>query len=93
MFGNSVTGGQKFCGTVSGEDAMKISGFTLNAGTGMAAGVILACLIALAVQLITGETTVWMWAIPVGVAAGLAIGVGTQFNRQDQNQEKGKTNT
>ncbi|MCI0397457.1 MAG: hypothetical protein L0332_19335 [Chloroflexi bacterium] len=48
--------------------------FELNAGSGMALGVIVAAVIALIVSLITGDNDIWIWAIPVGVAVGLAIG-------------------
>ncbi|MDX1436164.1 MAG: hypothetical protein R3335_05095 [Anaerolineales bacterium] len=52
--------------------------FQLNAGTGMALGTIAGALIALVVSLITGDQAVWSWAIPVGLASGLAIGAGRQ---------------
>ncbi len=48
----------------------------LNAGTGAALGVIGGALVALIVQLITGDVSVWSWAISVGVACGGAIGAG-----------------
>lgn len=50
----------------------------LNAGTGMAGGVIIGALIALVVSAIIGDQSVWAWAIPVGLAVGLAVGVGNQ---------------
>ncbi len=50
--------------------------FQLNAGTGMALGAIVAAIIALVVQLITHDSSVWTWATPVGIAVGLAIGAG-----------------
>jgi threonine/homoserine efflux transporter RhtA len=63
---------------------MKTVLLRLNAGTGMALGAIIAAVIALAVQLITGNSTIWNWAIPVGVAVGLAIGVSARgTNQQD----------
>ena len=46
----------------------------LNAGTGMALGALLGALVALIVSAVTGDQTVWSWAIPVGLASGLAIG-------------------
>jgi hypothetical protein len=52
--------------------------FELNAGTGMVAGVFVAALVALVVSMITGDDAVWTWAIPVGIAVGLAIGAGRQ---------------
>ena len=48
----------------------------LNAGTGMTLGVIIGAAIALIVQLITGDSSIWSWAIPVGLAVGLAVGAG-----------------
>lgn len=53
---------------------MKRQRFRLNAGTGMALGAIGGALVALAVNVITGDSAVWVWAIPVGLAVGLAIG-------------------
>lgn len=52
--------------------------FKWNAGTGMVAGVVAGAVIAIAVSTLTGDQTIWQWAIPVGVAAGLAIGAGKQ---------------
>jgi ABC-type uncharacterized transport system permease subunit len=54
----------------------------LNAGTGMAAGVIIAALIALLVSTLTGDQSIWGWAIPVGLASGLAIGAGKQQGQE-----------
>lgn len=48
----------------------------LNAGTGMLGGIVAGALIALIVNLITGDSIIWSWAIPVGLACGLAIGAG-----------------
>lgn len=48
----------------------------LNASKGMALGVVIGAAMALVVQLITGDSSVWNWAIPVGLASGLAIGTG-----------------
>jgi threonine/homoserine efflux transporter RhtA len=49
----------------------------LNPGTGMAGGVIIAALIALLVSALTGDQSIWAWAIPVGLAVGLAVGAGS----------------
>lgn len=54
----------------------------LNAGTGMVAGIFVAALIALLVSTVTGDNAVWSWAIPVGVAVGLAIGAGRQREQE-----------
>lgn len=48
----------------------------LNAGTGMVLGIFIGAAIALLVQLITGDGLIWSWAIPVGLACGLAVGAG-----------------
>lgn len=50
--------------------------FELNAGTGMALGAILAAVVALLVNLVTGDTSIWAWAIPLGIALGVAVGAG-----------------
>lgn len=50
----------------------------LNAGTGMAGGVIIGALVALVISTLTGDQTIWAWAIPVGLACGLSIGAGNQ---------------
>ncbi|MBK8903684.1 MAG: hypothetical protein IPM53_21050 [Anaerolineaceae bacterium] len=55
----------------------------LNAGTGMAVGVLVSAFIALVVQLATGDSSVWNWAIPVGLAVGLAIGAGRSSVNED----------
>lgn len=49
----------------------------LNAGTGMALGAGASALIAAVVHFVTGDSSVWIWAIPVGLGAGLAIGAGS----------------
>lgn len=46
----------------------------LNPGTGMVGGVVVGALVALIVSTITGDQSVWAWAIPVGLASGLAMG-------------------
>jgi hypothetical protein len=48
----------------------------LTAGKGMALGAVLAALVALVVYLVTGNAAIWVWAIPVGIAVGLAVGAG-----------------
>ncbi len=45
-------------------------------GIGAALGALLGGLVGLVVYLITGDSAVWAWAIPVGVAVGAAIGAG-----------------
>ncbi len=54
-----------------------------NAGRGMVAGIFVGAAVALAVSVITGDQSIWSWAIPVGLAVGLAIGAG----RQRQSEE------
>jgi hypothetical protein len=50
--------------------------FKWNAGTGMGAGAIGGALVALLVSSVTGDASIWSWAVPVGLAVGLAIGAG-----------------
>lgn len=57
-------------------DKQERNGFKWNAGTGMAAGAIVGALVALVVNVVTGNADVWAWAIPVGLASGLALGSG-----------------
>ncbi len=57
-------------------DKQEKQGFNWNAGTGMTAGVIVGALVALVVNVVTGNADVWAWAIPVGLASGLAISSG-----------------
>ncbi len=61
----------------------KQAGFYWNAGTGMVAGILIGAMIALAVSTITGDQSTWYWAIPFGLATGLAIGAGKQ-NRSNR---------
>ena len=70
---------------------MRTRPFRLSAGTGMAGGAIAACAIALVVQWITGDTTIWLWAIPAGIGVGLAIGAGAGSNPKKVNQGRDKT--
>ncbi len=48
----------------------------LNPGTGMVFGVVVFALIFSAVQLTTGDSSIWIWGIPTGIAAGFGVGVG-----------------
>ncbi|MFZ1395289.1 MAG: hypothetical protein WAS33_00230 [Candidatus Promineifilaceae bacterium] len=65
----------------------KFLSLKLNAGTGMALGVFIGAAVALLVHLTTGDSTIWSWAIPVGLACGLAIGQGQQHaNSGKENQ-------
>lgn len=52
----------------------------LNVGTGMVMGILVSAAIALLVGSITGDNSIWSWAIPVGLASGLAIGAGAANN-------------
>ncbi|MCA9897630.1 MAG: hypothetical protein KC433_05535 [Anaerolineales bacterium] len=56
----------------------KQNSLELNAGTGMVLGIFVGAAIALLIQIITGDSSTWSWAIPVGLACGLAIGAGKQ---------------
>jgi MFS family permease len=56
----------------------KQAGLNWNAGTGMVAGILIGAMIGLAVSAITGDKSAWNWAIPFGLATGLAIGAGKQ---------------
>jgi hypothetical protein len=66
---------------------MKTSLLKLNAGTGMGVGAITVAFVALIVQLVTHDSDIWTWAIPVGIAVGLAVGAGAQ---QISRKDKGK---
>ncbi len=55
--------------------------FELNAGTGIALGVIGGALLAVLIMAITGDTGIWVWAIPVGAAVGVAIGASASQRR------------
>ena len=57
--------------------------FDWNAGTGMIAGILIGAMVALAVRVITGDQSTWLWAIPFGLATGLAIGAGKE-NRSNR---------
>ncbi len=55
--------------------------FQWNAVTGMAVGVLVAALFALVVSIDTGDPSIWVWAIPTGLASGLVIGAGKAWQR------------
>jgi MFS family permease len=61
----------------------KQAGLNWNAGTGMVAGILIGAMIALAVSAMTGDQSIWNWAIPFGLATGLAIVTGKQ-NRSNK---------
>lgn len=54
--------------------------FRWNAGTGMVSGIVIGAFVALVVSTVTADQSIWSWAIPVGLAMGLAIGAGLQRN-------------
>lgn len=58
----------------------KFLSLKLNAGTGTVLGVFIGAAVALLVHQTTGDSTIWSWAIPVGLACGLSIGAGKQKN-------------
>jgi uncharacterized transporter YbjL len=55
--------------------------FELNAGTGIALGVIGGALLAVLVMAMTGDADIWVWAIPLGAAVGVAIGASASRRR------------
>jgi hypothetical protein len=57
--------------------------FRWNAGRGMVAGIFIGAAVALVVSAITDDQNVWGWAIPVGLATGLAIGAGRQQKSEE----------
>ena len=59
----------------------------LNAGTGMTLGVLVGTIIALIVSMTTGDNFVWSWAIPAGLAGGLAIGAGAANKNSGEQSE------
>lgn len=65
----------------------KQSKFQLNAGTGMVLGTLVGALIALLVSTVTGDQTVWSWAVPAGLASGLAIGAGRARGSKETNSD------
>jgi hypothetical protein len=54
----------------------KDSQFTV--GKGITFGVIGGAVLAVFVSALTGDSDIWIWAIPVGIAVGVAIGAGMQ---------------
>jgi hypothetical protein len=52
--------------------------FELNAGTGIALGIIAGAALAALVTALTADTGIWVWAIPLGAAIGVAIGASRQ---------------
>lgn len=60
----------------------------LNPGTGMASGAIIAALVSLVVQLITNDSFIWAWAIPVGIAIGFQIGLTSKRSRTINNNKE-----
>ncbi|MCA9959531.1 MAG: hypothetical protein R3E31_21065 [Chloroflexota bacterium] len=56
--------------------------WTLNAGTGMVLGIVIAALMSIVINLLTGSSSIWLWSIPFGLAVGLAIGAGYQANHE-----------
>jgi ABC-type dipeptide/oligopeptide/nickel transport system permease component len=59
--------------------------FQLNLGTGMALGAIMAAIVSLIVQLITNDIFIWTWAIPVGIAIGMQMGIVSKKKRNIDN--------
>ena len=64
--------------------------FQLNVGSGMGLGVAIGALMALLVSTITGDQSIWSWAIPVGLACGLAVGAGSEQARKDRVEKGGE---
>jgi len=63
--------------------------FQLNPATGMAMGAIVAALISMVVQLTTKDSSIWIWSIPIGIAAGLPIGIAAK-KKMSSKKEKGE---
>jgi hypothetical protein len=61
----------------------------LNPATGMAMGAIVATMISIVVQLAAKDNSIWIWSIPVAIAAGLPFGITAKNNRISIN-EKGE---
>lgn len=62
----------------------------LNPATGMAMGAIVAALISIVVQLATKDSSIWIWSIPIGIAAGLPIGITAKKRRSSNNENREK---
>lgn len=45
-------------------------------GQGMGIGIVIGALIALIVNITTGDDSVWSYMIPIGVSMGVPIGIG-----------------
>lgn len=59
-------------------DKQTSTSFRWNAGAGMAAGTLIGAFVALLVSSLTGDQSIWSWAIPAGLASGLAVGAGRE---------------
>lgn len=57
-------------------------------GLGMALGAVVSALVALIVSSLTGDAAIWSWAIPVGVAVGLAVGAGWTRTGDEPEEKK-----
>lgn len=57
--------------------------FTLNAGTGMALGALGAMLMGFLVQAVTGDSSIWQWIMPIGIAMGLALGASHERTQDE----------
>jgi len=64
--------------------------FQLNQATGMAMGAIVAALISMVVQVITKNSFIWIWSIPIGIAAGFPIGITAKKKRRSNNENREK---
>lgn len=64
----------------------------LNPATGMAMGVIVAALISIVVQIATKDSSIWIWSIPIGIAAGLPILCDIYIKAIEDNQLNGAYN-
>jgi hypothetical protein len=62
--------------------------FQLNPATGMAMGAIVAALISIVVQLATKDSSIWIWSIPIGIAAGLPIGIAATKKKSLNNKKE-----
>lgn len=54
-------------------------------GLGIVGGILASAFIATIVSLVTQDSEIWNWAIPVGVAVGTAIGAGLIEQQNDNN--------
>ena len=60
----------------------------LSAGSGMVIGAFGAALLALVVQLVTRDTSIWVWAIPIGIAVGLALGAKAGLVKKEKKEDR-----